>query len=163
MAALALLVGCSDSGRRPRRTRVQDHTTECGDGWVCGNDDFEKVCAKAYDNINGVTADKIVIGNSSGHDTGGAMPVSLSIVNGVQAYMKYLNEQQNGVNGRKIELDLRDNGYDGDQGRRADRGHDHQVNGSRKVFAIVGNGGTPPAADRATRWPTPTGPSSSAR
>jgi ABC-type branched-subunit amino acid transport system substrate-binding protein len=95
--------------------------------------------------VNGVTADKIVIGNSSGYETGRAIVVSLSVVNGIRAYIQHLNEDLGGIHGRRIELDLQDNGYDG-----ADAKSDTEdmtnpdANGSRKVFAIVGNAGTPP-------------------
>ena len=118
MSLVALsMTGCSDSGFDAHRDWSREPCSAaepCPAGWVCGNDAFEQVCDRAYDGVNGVFGDKIVIGHSSGHLTGPAVRNSLGVVNGVQAFIKRVNEQlTDGIHGRKLELDLRDNGYDG--------------------------------------------------
>lgn len=95
---------------------------------------FVAPCALAE---NGVTADKIVLGQAAVF-SGPAAQLGIQLRNGILAYFAAVNER-GGVNGRKIELVSEDDGYDPARAPAATR----KLIEERKVFALIGYVGTP--------------------
>lgn len=86
---------------------------------------------------NGVTADKILLGEAAVF-SGPAAQLGIQLRNGILAYFASVNEK-GGVNGRKIELVTEDDGYDPARAPAATR----RLIEERKVFALIGYVGTP--------------------
>ncbi|MDH3314853.1 MAG: ABC transporter substrate-binding protein [Betaproteobacteria bacterium] len=89
---------------------------------------------------NGVTADKIILGQSVAL-TGPAAQLGIQMRNGVKAYFDYVNEK-GGVNGRRIELITLDDGYEPSRSAPNTR----KLIEEDKVFALIGYVGTPTMA-----------------
>jgi ABC-type branched-subunit amino acid transport system substrate-binding protein len=88
---------------------------------------------------DGVTGDKIEIGSCAAL-TGPAQDLGVETVRGAKAYLDYVNEN-GGVNGRKIHLSSKDDGYDPDKAITCFK---QQMDD--KVFALGFFVGTPTAA-----------------
>src|SRR2546426_115770 len=86
---------------------------------------------------NGVTRDKIVLGQSVAL-TGPAAQLGIQMRNGVSAYLDYVNAQ-GGVHGRKIELITLDDGYEPSR----TVPNTKKLIDEHKVFALIGYVGTP--------------------
>src|SRR5207302_6415878 len=86
---------------------------------------------------NGVTKDKIVLGQSVAL-TGPAAQLGIQMRNGARAYLDYVNTQ-GGVHGRKIELITLDDGYEPARSLPNTR----KLIEEHKVFALIGYVGTP--------------------
>ena len=89
---------------------------------------------------NGVTADKIVLGQAAALD-GPAAALGLGMRDGLRAAFAAVN-REGGVNGRKIELISVDDGYEPTQSVTVAR----QLIEGDKVLALVGSVGTPTSA-----------------
>lgn len=132
---------CGDSGGDvPVGTQCQ-RTSDCGGEQVCNL--TERKCELGFQSENGVFPDRLVFGNSSSTITGTSQNLSKGIVNGIQAYMAYINST-GGMYNRRLELDQRDDGYDP---KRAVENVTDMVKSAgpqgRKVFALMGNMGSP--------------------
>ncbi len=86
---------------------------------------------------NGVTADKILLGQSVAL-TGPAAQLGIQMRNGIKAYLDAVNAK-GGVNGRKIELTTLDDGYE--PARTVP--NTKKLIEQDKVFALIGYVGTP--------------------
>jgi branched-chain amino acid transport system substrate-binding protein len=86
---------------------------------------------------NGVTADKVLLGQSVAL-TGPAAQLGIQMRNGIKAYLDSVNAQ-GGVNGRKIELTTLDDGYE--PARTVP--NTKKLIEQDKVFALIGYVGTP--------------------
>jgi len=86
---------------------------------------------------NGVTKDKIVLGQSVAL-TGPAAQLGIQMRNGARAYLDYVNAQ-GGVHGRKIELITLDDGYEPSR----TVPNTKKLIDEHKVFALIGYVGTP--------------------
>jgi len=86
---------------------------------------------------NGVTADKILLGQSVAL-TGPAAQLGIQMRNGIKAYLDAVNAK-GGVNGRKIELATLDDGYE--PARTVP--NTKKLIAEDKVFALIGYVGTP--------------------
>ncbi|MGH9323245.1 MAG: ABC transporter substrate-binding protein, partial [Vicinamibacteria bacterium] len=84
----------------------------------------------------GVTGDEILIGTWAPL-TGPASNLS-TIAHGMEAYFRYVNEEEGGVHGRKLRLIVKDDAYDPSKTPAIAR---ELVDGER-VFAILGGNGT---------------------
>lgn len=84
----------------------------------------------------GVTSDEILIGTWAPL-TGPASNLS-TIAHAMDAYFKYVNEEEGGVHGRKLKLLIKDDGYDPS---RTPGVVEELVDGDR-VFALLGGNGT---------------------
>ncbi|WP_339733374.1 ABC transporter substrate-binding protein [uncultured Gimesia sp.] len=87
----------------------------------------------------GITADKILLGTSTAM-TGANKELGSNMVMGMQACFKSLNDA-GGIGGRQIELIVKDDGYEPDQAHQ----NMHELFEDDKVFAVIGNVGTPTA------------------
>lgn len=87
----------------------------------------------------GITGDKIILGTSTAM-TGSNKELGNNMVMGMQACFKSVNEA-GGIDGRKIELVVQDDGYEPDQALE----NMHKLFESDQVFAMIGNVGTPTA------------------
>jgi branched-chain amino acid transport system substrate-binding protein len=88
----------------------------------------------------GVSADKIVFGQSAAL-TGPAAALGIGMKEGIEAAFKEANAK-GGVNGRKLELVARDDGYEPDKAIASTK----QLIEQDKVFALIGEVGTPTSA-----------------
>jgi ABC-type branched-subunit amino acid transport system substrate-binding protein len=86
---------------------------------------------------NGVTADKILLGQAAVF-SGPAAQLGIQMRNGIKAYFDYVNET-GGVYGRKLELVTEDDQYEAKVAPEASR----KLIEERKVFALTGYVGTP--------------------
>ncbi|QDV49748.1 ABC transporter substrate-binding protein [Gimesia fumaroli] len=87
----------------------------------------------------GITADKIILGTSTAM-TGANKELGSNMVMGMQACFKSVNAS-GGIGGRNLELIVKDDGYEPDQAHK----NMHQLFEGDKVFAVIGNVGTPTA------------------
>jgi eukaryotic-like serine/threonine-protein kinase len=87
----------------------------------------------------GITADKILLGTSTAM-TGANQELGHNMVMGMQACFKSVNEA-GGIKGRQIELIVKDDGYEPAQAL----GNMQTLFEEDKIFAVVGNVGTPTA------------------
>jgi len=88
----------------------------------------------------GVTADKIVLGQSAVF-TGPAAQLGIQMRNGVKAYFDYVNEK-GGVHGRKLQLVTEDDRYEASVAPGATK----KLIEEHRVFALLGYVGTPTGA-----------------
>ena len=88
----------------------------------------------------GVTADKIVLGQSAVF-TGPAAQLGIQMRNGVKAYLDYVNEK-GGVHGRKLQLVTEDDRYEASVAPGATK----KLIEEHRVFALLGYVGTPTGA-----------------
>lgn len=95
--------------------------------------------AKALPASQGVTADKIILGTSTAM-TGANKELGNNMVMGMQACFKQINDE-GGIDGRKIELVVKDDGYEPDQALE----NMHRLFEDDRIFAVIGNVGTPTA------------------
>ncbi len=86
---------------------------------------------------NGVTADKIVLGQAAVF-SGPAAQLGIQMRNGIKAYLDYVNDK-GGVYGRKIQLVTEDDHYEASAAQAASR----KLIEDDKVFALIGYVGTP--------------------
>ncbi len=86
---------------------------------------------------NGVTADKIVLGQAAVF-SGPAAQLGIQMRNGIKAYLDYVNDK-GGVYGRKIQLATEDDHYEASAAQAASR----KLIEDDKVFALIGYVGTP--------------------
>ena len=86
---------------------------------------------------NGVTADKIVLGQAAVF-SGPAAQLGIQMRNGIKAYFDYVNER-GGIYGRKLELVTEDDKYEPSVAPQASR----KLIEEHKVFALIGYVGTP--------------------
>jgi branched-chain amino acid transport system substrate-binding protein len=86
---------------------------------------------------NGVTADKIVLGQAAVF-SGPAAQLGIQMRNGIKAYFDYVNER-GGIYGRKLELVTEDDKYEPSVAPQASK----KLIEERKVFALIGYVGTP--------------------
>lgn len=87
-------------------------SSDCGAGWQCNP--INNRCVEAYDNgVNGVFDDRIVIGMSTYLEDSNPALVFLreQMVGGINAYFNHVNST-GGIHGRRLELLLRDDGFD---------------------------------------------------
>ena len=87
----------------------------------------------------GITNDKIILATSTAM-TGANKELGTNMVMGMQACFKSINEA-GGIGGRQIELVVKDDGYEPDQAL----DNMHTLFEKDKVFAVIGNVGTPTA------------------
>tara|TARA_R110000850_G_scaffold22210_60_gene65476 strand:+ start:11698 stop:14079 length:2382 start_codon:yes stop_codon:yes gene_type:complete len=87
----------------------------------------------------GITNDKIILATSTAM-TGANKELGTNMVMGMQACFKSINEA-GGISGRQIELVVKDDGYEPDQALE----NMHTLFEKDKVFAVIGNVGTPTA------------------
>ncbi|QDT41639.1 Serine/threonine-protein kinase PknB [Gimesia alba] len=87
----------------------------------------------------GITADKIILGTSTAM-SGANKELGSNMVMGMQACFKSVNAA-GGIGGRNLELIVKDDGYEPDQAHE----NMHQLFEGDKVFAVIGNVGTPTA------------------
>jgi ABC-type branched-subunit amino acid transport system substrate-binding protein len=88
----------------------------------------------------GVTEDKIVLGMSAPF-SGPSRELGRQMKLGMETYFRDCNEQ-GGIGGRQIQLEALDDGYEPDRALANMR----ELNEQRKVFAFIGNVGTPTTA-----------------
>lgn len=88
----------------------------------------------------GVSDDEIVIGNCAA-TSGAYAPVGVPFNAGIEAYVKYVNDQ-GGVNGRKLRFVHQDDEFDPVKGKACLQ----NLVENEKVFSIVGHFGTPVVA-----------------
>ena len=86
---------------------------------------------------NGVTADKIVLGQAAVF-SGPAAQLGIQMRNGIKAYFEYVNER-GGIYGRKLELVSEDDKYEPSVAPQASK----KLIEEHKVFALIGYVGTP--------------------
>ncbi|MGE5149918.1 MAG: ABC transporter substrate-binding protein [Rhodospirillaceae bacterium] len=86
---------------------------------------------------NGVTADKIVLGQAAVF-SGPTAQLGIQMRNGIKAYLDYVNER-GGVYGRKIDLVTEDDRYEASAAQAASK----KLIEDHKVFALIGYVGTP--------------------
>lgn len=87
----------------------------------------------------GVTATSILLGTSTAY-SGPSRELGQNMVLGMRTYFSFVNDN-GGVHGRKLELQVLDDGYDPDRAL----ANMHELFEQRRVFAVVGNVGTPTA------------------
>src|SRR5262245_37850323 len=95
------------------------------------------VCAPVHAQDQGVTADKIVIGQVAGF-TGSVAGTVKELTAGAQAYFDYVNSK-GGVHGRKIVLESADDGFDPKKSPEAFK----KLIDEKQVFAMFLSRGTP--------------------
>jgi ABC-type branched-subunit amino acid transport system substrate-binding protein len=101
---------------------------------------FTFLAAGAYAGDPGVSADKILFGQSAAL-SGPASALGLGMRTGIEAAFKEINAQ-GGVNGHTLELVARDDGYEPEKAIDATK----KLIDEDKVFALVGEVGTPTSA-----------------
>lgn len=123
-----------------------DCVSTFGKGWSCGGDGLcvEPLSPDELAACEVAVCDRVInIGNVSAQ-TGPTSNLGTEMVAGIRAAFKEANDQ-GGVQGRQLNLIVRDDGYEPDNTVPAMQ--DLVLGGERrKVLAIVGNVGTPPAA-----------------
>lgn len=83
-----------------------EDSRDCGEGWQC--DPTKQRCIQAYQNINGVYDDRLVIGVMAylGNDLPDAAVRTTEGLAGIRAYVHQVN-RSGGIHGRKLELIMR--------------------------------------------------------
>lgn len=109
--------------------------TACGGS---GNTEKNGGSKKKNSKVQGVTDTEIVVANTAAV-SGAYAPVGVPFNKGIEAYFQYINEEQGGVNGRKIVFKHVDDEFAPDKGKALLQ----QMVEDEKVFAIVGHFGTP--------------------
>lgn len=104
---------------------------------ACGSDSSDKDSSSGEKEAQGVTKDKILVGNSAA-TSGAYAPVGAPFNAGIEGYFKMINDE-GGVDGRKIEFEHVDDEFDPSKGKAALQ----TLVEDKKVFAIVGDFGTP--------------------
>lgn len=101
----------------------------------------QKTSAKSQSGqlAQGVTSDKIILGTSTAMSDSNK-ELGINMVMGMKACFKAVNAA-GGIGGRQIELIVKDDAYDPDQALK----NMHQLFEDDKVFAVIGNVGTPTA------------------
>lgn len=89
--------------------------------------------------FRGVTADKIHLGTTTAYN-GPNEELGRNMVVGMRTYFSYVNDTS-GIHGRKIDLTVLDDRYDPDRAL----ANMQELFEERKVFAVIGNVGTPTA------------------
>ncbi|OIP40592.1 MAG: hypothetical protein AUK47_08060 [Deltaproteobacteria bacterium CG2_30_63_29] len=118
-----------------------DLKEECGPGYVC--DKENRKCQAAFDGVNGVFADHLVLGMSA--DFGGpAKDAGMAMRLGMEAYFTHVNNA-GGVNGRTIELRSINDNNNANTALQNVKNLIHTGN-DREVFALIGNQGAPMVA-----------------
>jgi ABC-type branched-subunit amino acid transport system substrate-binding protein len=95
------------------------------------------LCAAAAQAEDGVTADRILLGQAAVF-SGPAAQLGIQMRNGIKAYLDYVNAH-GGVHGRRIELVTEDDRYETAVAPAASR----KLIEEHKVFALIGYVGTP--------------------
>ncbi|MBL8799708.1 MAG: ABC transporter substrate-binding protein [Planctomycetia bacterium] len=90
--------------------------------------------------FRGVTDDTIRLGMSAPF-SGPSKELGREMEIGLRTYFRHVNEQLGGVNGRKLDLVVLDDGYEPDRAL----ANVQELFDQRQIFAVVGNVGTPTA------------------
>ncbi|MEL7206662.1 MAG: ABC transporter substrate-binding protein [Actinomycetota bacterium] len=135
LAALALLAAaCGDGGR--------DDSSDGGDGGGGDTETAEGALVNGEDCdpgdlSTGVSEDSIKIGSS--FPQSGTFAAFAEISKGWRAYFDYINAEEDGIDGRQVEVVTEDDGYD--PGRTANNAN--QLIDQEEVFALFNVIGTP--------------------
>ena len=111
--------------------------TDCVEGWVCNQ--REGYCEPATVGTEGIFDDRLVFGMSAPITTG---PVELGIgmQSGIESFFAHIN-RAGGIHNRRVELMALNDGYEPDAALQ----NTQDLVGNRRVFASIGNVGTPTA------------------
>ena len=119
-------------------------SADCGEGWQC--DPMSDHCVRAYDGINGVFPDRIVVGMIAylANEIPSLAVFTAQGVAGIRAYFKHVNNS-GGIHGRKLELLTRDDGFDPARTKATFEQMVGVTDGPREVFLVCNTLGEPPS------------------